>query len=56
MPAKSYVIGHCGYEVKYRSEPSFVIATFMLKRAGQGGAVCLCFPPVRKEKVRGRTG
>ena len=40
------VIGRCGYEDKYRSEPSFVIATFMWKRAGQGGEVCLCFPPV----------
>jgi hypothetical protein len=53
MPAKSCVIGRFGYEDKYRSEPSFVIATFMRKRAGQSGAECLCFPLVLKKKGRG---
>jgi hypothetical protein len=49
------VIGRCGYEDKYRSEPSFIIATFMWKRAGQGGEVCLCFRQCEKKKV-GRGG
>lgn len=52
MPAKSCVIGRSGYVDKYRSEPNCVIATFMWKREGQGGAECLCFPPVQKKESR----
>ena len=56
MPANSCVIGRCGYEDKYRSEPSFVITTVMWKRAWQGGAGCCASRQCKNERKGAQGG